>query len=313
MELLAKYQNGILIGDYMKLLAKYQNGNLTTKLYEDGTRIRETDDDEFYPAFAENVDVQVSNRCDHGCPMCYANCTPDGAFGKLRGWKFLDTLHPGTEMAINLNFPMDPNLIDFLRTVKSKGVFPNVTINQDHFIKYEHIIQQLYDEELIYGLGVSLTNPNYEFVTKIKKYPNAVIHVINGIFTQEDFNLLFGAGLKILILGYKYIGRGIQYKQADNLLIERNQRWLRNNLKMVINLFNVVSFDNLALEQLNVRRLLTDNQWKEFYSGDDGTFTFFINLVDGYFAKNSLSEKHYPIGDYSMDEMFEIIKQETMK
>ena len=70
-----------------------------------------------------------------------------------------------------------------------------------------------------------------------------------------------------------------------------------------------MSFDNLALEQLNVRRLLTDEQWNEFYSGDDGTFTFFINLVDGYFAKNSLSLVKYPIGDLSMDEMFDTIRK----
>ena len=77
----------------MKPIAKYQNGNLTTTLYSDGTRIRETEDDFFEPSFAENVDVHVSNRCDNGCEMCYANCTVNGKFGKLSGWKFLDTLH----------------------------------------------------------------------------------------------------------------------------------------------------------------------------------------------------------------------------
>lgn len=291
----------------MELLAKYQNGNLVTELYSDGTRIRTTDDDEFCPAFAENVDVQVSNRCDHACPMCYANCTIDGAFGKLSGWKFLDTLHSGTEMAVNLNFPMADNFIDFLRTIKSKGVFPNVTINQDHFMQHEDIIQQLYDEELIYGLGVSLTHPTTEFIERIKKYPNAVIHVINGIVTKEQFDILKDNNLKILILGYKDIGRGIQYKQTDNSLIQSKKDWLYQNLEEVTHMFKVVSFDNLGLEQLDVRRLLSDREWERFYGGDDGTFTFFINLVEGYFAKNSLSEIHYPIGDYSIDEMFKII------
>lgn len=291
----------------MELLAKYQNGNLVTELYSDGTRIRTTDDDEFCPAFAENVDVQVSNRCDHACPMCYANCTIDGAFGKLSGWKFLDTLHSGTEMAVNLNFPMADDFIDFLRTIKSKGVFPNVTINQDHFMQHEDIIQQLYDEELIYGLGVSLTHPTTEFIERIKKYPNAVIHVINGIVTKEQFDILKDNNLKILILGYKDVGRGIQYKQTDNSLIQSKKDWLYQNLEEVTHMFKVVSFDNLGLEQLDVHRLLSDREWERFYGGDDGTFTFFINLVEGYFAKNSLSEMHYPIGDYSIDEMFKII------
>ena len=296
-----------------KLLAKYKNGNLITELYSDGTRIRTTDDDEFHPAFAENVDVQVSNRCNHGCPMCYANCTPDGAFGKLDGWRFLDSLHPGTEMAVNLNFPMADNFMDFLRTVKSKGVFPNVTINQDHFMQHEDIIKQLYDEELIYGLGVSLTEPTPEFIERIKKYPNAVIHVINGIFNIDQFYTLQENDLKLLILGYKDIGRGVQYKQTDSRDIQRNQEWLHDCLPLVALRFKVVSFDNLAIEQLNVGRLLTKKQWDKFYSGNDGSFTFFINLVDGYFAKNSLSEIHYEIGDKTMDEMFEVIRNEYDK
>ena len=90
----------------MKQIARYQNGNLTTTLWDDGTRERFTMDDEFKPAFAENVDVHTSNRCDNGCAMCYANCTKDGEFGKLSGWNFLKTLHKGTEMALNLNFPI---------------------------------------------------------------------------------------------------------------------------------------------------------------------------------------------------------------
>ena len=292
----------------MKRLTKYQNGNLVTELFSDGTRIRTTMDDEFYPVFAENVDVQVSNRCDHGCPMCYANCTKNGAFGKLTGWKFLDTLHPGTEMAVNLNFPMANDLIDFLRHVRSKGVFPNVTINQDHFIQHEDVIQKLYKEKLIYGLGVSLTNPTEEFIEKIKRYPNAVIHVINGIFSVNQYDMLKDNGLKILILGYKEIGRGVDYKHENYKSVIEKDLWLSIDIPDLIKHFKVVSFDNLALEQLDVRRLLSDDEWNEFYGGDDGTFTFFINLVDGYFAKNSLSDIHYPIGDKTMDEMFKVIQ-----
>lgn len=294
----------------MKLLAKYQNGNLITELYDDGTRIRTTEDDEFQPAFAENVDVQTSNRCDHGCPMCYANCSKDGAFGKLSGWKFLETLHPGTEMAVNLNFPMADDFIDFLRYVKSKGVFPNVTINQDHLMSHENIIKQLYDEELIYGLGVSLTNPTKEFISLIQKYPNAVIHVINGLFTVEQYRILKDNNLKILVLGFKDVGKGVQYHLNVKDKIQKNQKWLCSSLPEVIKHFEVVSFDNLGVEQLNVRRLLNKEQWEEFYGGDDGLISFFINLVEGYFSKNSLSKVRYPIGDLSMDEMFDVIRKD---
>ena len=295
----------------MKLLAKYQNGNLITELYDNGTRIRTTDDDEFIPSFAENVDVHTSDRCNNGCGMCYANCTPNGKFGKLSGWHFLETLHPGTEMALNLNFPMPDDFFDLLRYLKSQGIITNVTINQNHFDMHEDVIQQMYDEELIHGLGVSLTFPNRSFVERIQKYPNAVIHVINGIFKKHDYQILKDNNLKILILGYKNIGRGIEYRASSIIgaTIINNHEWLYDTLPEVIKHFKVTSFDNLALEQLNVRRLLTDEKWNEFYGGDDGTFTFAINLVDGYFAKNSMSPIHYPIGDLSIDEMFEIINR----
>ena len=292
----------------MKLLAKYQNGNFTTKIYDDGTRIRETEDDDFNPSFAENVDVHTSDRCNNGCPMCYSNCTPNGKFGKLSGWKFLETLHPGTEMALNLNFPMPDDFFDLLRYLKSQGIITNVTINQNHFDIHEDVIQQMYDEELIYGLGVSLTNPSRDFVERIQKYPNAVIHVINGIFSEHDYQILKDSNLKILILGYKDVGRGVDYHDKEDFNIKNNQQWLYDNLGEITNHFKVISFDNLALEQLEVRRLLTDEQWEEFYGGDDGFITFFINLVDGYFAKNSLSSIHYPIGELNVDECFDIIK-----
>lgn len=291
----------------MKQIARYKNGNLTTTLWDDGTRERFTMDDTFYPSFAENVDVHTSNRCDNGCAMCYANCTKDGEFGKLSGWHFLETLHKGTEMALNLNFPMADDFWDLLRYLKTQGIITNVTVNQNHFMKYGNVIEQMYNEGLIRAIGVSLTTPTPKFIEQIKKYPNAVIHVINGLFTESQYEMLKDNDLKVLILGYKDVGRGVEYHKTENPYIDKNQKWLYNNLKDMVHHFKVLSFDNLSLNQLEVRRLLTDEQWDEFYGGDDGTFTFFINLVEGYFSKNSLSEVKYPIGDLSMDEMFKII------
>ena len=75
--------------------------------------------------------------------------------------------------------------------------------------------------------------------------------------------------------------------------------------------FDVVSFDNLALEQLHMRDKLSDEDWEMFYAGDDGTVTFYIDLVNGTFARSSLSEIHYPIGNKTVDEMFQVIRNEV--
>ena len=88
-------------------------------------------------------------------------------------------------------------------------------------------------------------------------------------------------------------------------------KYLEGGLDEVINGFKVVSFDNLAIEQLHIKDRLSDKEWEMFYGGDDGTVTFFIDLVKGVFARNSLSQITYPIGDKSIDEMFDIIKKEV--
>ena len=51
----------------MELLGRYKNGNFVTTILSDGTKIRETKDDEFIPSFAENMDVKICNYCDMGC------------------------------------------------------------------------------------------------------------------------------------------------------------------------------------------------------------------------------------------------------
>ena len=42
--------------------------------------------------------------------------------------------------------------------------------------------------------------------------------------------------------------------------------------------------------------------------GNDGQFTFYIDMVENKFAKNSLSTYTYTIDDKTIDEMFNIIK-----
>lgn len=300
----------------MKKIATYKNGNTYTTLYEDGTKEHFTLDDEFDFSFSESCDVQISQCCDNGCEWCYYGCSPTGKHGKLTGWKFFETMHPYTEIAINLQSPVPPEIIPFLTEMRNRNVIVNITVNQNHFMDDSMLalICHLERHGLIKGIGVSLTNPRQDdFIDTIKEFPNAVIHIIAGITSWDDIQYLMGCDLKLLILGYKQTGRGEKYfnNLGNCLSIISNVSWLANNLDDVFNGFKVVSFDNLAIEQLGVKERLSEKEWENFYGGDDGTVTFFIDLVKGVFARNSLSQITYPIGDKSIDEMFEVIKKEV--
>lgn len=299
----------------MKELAQYQNGNTMTTIYDDGTKIHITDDDDFRFQYSESCDIQISQCCDNGCEFCYAGCSPTGKHGDLTSWRFLHTMHPYTEIAINLQFPTPPDLMEFLYTMKAQNVFVNATINQRHFMsEYGHqFVRFLVKMGLIKGIGISLTDPTQEgFIEAVKEFPNAVIHVIAGVVKQNDIKYLMDKDLKLLILGYKHKGRGDKYYQDHMYNIESEIYFLERNVAELANHFEVVCFDNLAITQLNMRDKFSDEDWEKFYAGDDGTVTFYIDLVSGTFARSSLSDIHYSIGDKSIDEMFQIIREEVM-
>lgn len=293
----------------MNIIGKYKNGNYVVTLLSDGTKIRETEEDEFTPSFAENCDVKITDKCDGGCPFCYEGCTSNGKHGDILNYKFLDTLHSYTELAINGNDLSHPDLVPFMHKMKEKKIILNMTVNQIHFERHFNIIKEWIDEGLIYGLGVSLKEPTDKFINMITQFPNAVIHVINGVVSVCDLSILAGHNLKVLILGYKNLRRGESYYEQNDDIVNALQEDLNKYLfPEIINKswFKVVSFDNLAIKQLHVQEHLPKEQWEEFYMGDDGNYTFYIDMVDGTFGKNSLATERYPIMD-SIDEMFQKI------
>lgn len=293
----------------MGLLGRYKNGNFVTTILSDGTKIRETEDDEFIPLFAENMDVKICNYCDIGCKFCHEGSSLYGKFGDILNEKFIDTLHPYQEIAIGGgDATSHPDLIPFLQKLKERKVIANMTVNQIHFEKKYELIKKLVDKKLIYGLGVSLVNPTKHFIELIKQYPNAVIHVINGVLKPSDIKALENNNLKMLILGYKHLRRGNEYFEEEQNDIETKQQWLYENLEDIIQKFKVVSFDNLAIEQMDVKRLLTQEEWDEFYMGDDGKVTYYVDMVERKFAQSSTApfNKRYDLLD-SVDDMFKVI------
>lgn len=297
----------------MELLGAYKNGNYRTLILSDGTKIRKTNDDEFIPDFAENMDIKITNCCDRNCLMCHEGSIPDGKHGDIMNEKFIDTLHPYQEVAIGGgDITTHPDLIPFLQKLKERKVIANITVNQIHFEQKQDLIKRLVNEKLIYGLGVSLVNPTEKFISLIKQYPNAVIHVINGILKPSDIEALGNNNLKMLILGYKQLRRGTDWYTEDHENIVVRQMWLKENICNIYDKFKVVSFDNLAIEQLNMRRFFTDKEWEEFYMGDDGKFTYYIDMVERKFAKSSTApmDKRYDLID-STDEMFRRIVTEN--
>lgn len=290
---------------------KYKNGNHFVYINDkNGTKIRETIDKnatEFISDFADSVDFKITNKCFNNCPFCHEKSTSNGKEGCIDNWKFLDTLHPYTEMAIGggdiLTFS---KLYELLELLKSKNIYANITVSQNNI--FDNKIDYLVEHELVKGIGVSLYGYRKDDIARIKSLPNTVIHLINGVTACEaSFHQLADKDLKILILGYKTFGRGIDFVK-DSPWIQDNMNWVEKNIEDYMMKFKVVSFDNLAVEQLKLKDKLTEKQWELFYGGDDGTHTFYIDGVNKQFAKSSTSTERFDLLD-NIDDMFNIIRQ----
>ena len=292
-----------------ELLGQYQNGNYEVRIYEDGTKIRENDLDFLEADFPESMDCKITNRCPMGCPMCHEQSTPNGDHGDIMHAKFIDKLRAGTEMAIGGGaVTSHPDLVPFLKKLKDIGVIPSITVHQKEFIGNFNLIDMLVKEKLIYGLGISFSSFDDEFWNKvIKNNPNVVVHLIAGIHGGDVFDYFAKKNAKILVLGYKDFGRGHILLEKANSLIKAQLNWLKTNLKSIMHHYKVISFDNLAIEQLDIKSILTQSEWNEFYQGDDGTHTMYVDLVKKQFAKTSTSTERHPLLS-NIDDMFKIVR-----
>lgn len=300
----------------------YINGNYKVSIdLETGTKVRETLDPnaiEFIPSTVESFDLKITNRCTGtNCAFCHENSGPNGNQADLFTPSFLEKLHPYAEIAVGGGNPLEhPDLKKFLQLCKERRFIPSMTVNQIHFEKNFDFIKNLVDEKLIYGLGVSLNNVNKNLVEKLKEIPNAVVHIINGIVTEEQLKQMRDLGVrKILILGYKIFRRGEALYSRESEKIETKENALKKLLPQILKeqWFEVVSFDNLALKQLDVKSLLSEEQWNRFFMGDDGlegkqtSASLFVDLVERKFAKNSCSKERFELLP-TIEEMYDVLR-----
>lgn len=306
----------------MSILGQYQNGNYSVKILSDGTKIRENDLDFFDAEFPESMDIKITNACDMGCPMCHEDARPDGKHGNILNLPFLDSLHEFTELAIGGGNPLShPNFIPFLHLLKERKLIANVTVNEVHFLKNIPFLLELTEQGFIYGLGISYTGGDrestYRFADEASKFPNAVIHIINGIVSMEQMSWLSERNreLKILILGYKDFRRGADHHVKVGQIVDNKMHDMYEYLPQIITngWFKTVSFDNLAIFQLDVKRLMSEEEWKIFYMGDDGrdgelsSASMYVDAVSGQFARNSCSTERFPVTK-NITEMFQFLK-----
>jgi organic radical activating enzyme len=291
------------------ILNKYENGNTRVTIYSDGTKVREYKDAP-KPVFPESIDLKITNYCDlsNYCKWCHENSNKKGNHANLEDYEFLLTqLPPGVELAIGGGNPLShPNLRPFLELAKRNGIICNMTVNELHLKTFKDELTYLVKNDLIKGLGITYSGKHkkeLEYFSKLTD--NLVFHVIMGVHELSCLDEIEKYSQKVLILGYKEFRKGKTFHSKE--VEDKKYLWyirLPLYFKRMI-----LSFDNLAIKQLNLKRWLTDESWEEFYMGDDSTFTFYVDAVENKYAGSSTHKERYDVSQ-NIQKMFAHVRKE---
>lgn len=296
---------------------RYKNGNADVWLdLRDGTRIIEYPDNE--PLTLQtplNIDIRVSTQCPYGynvetqkstCAFCHESALVDGQechYGVLQQVLMDAKLPRGTEIALGVN-QVTEDLVQFVKNLWKLGLVVNITMNERYITEFGDTgLKQMLP--YVFGLGISyrslqgcLSLPDW-----IADYPHTVIHVINGIDDFDDIKELGIKYHKLLVLGEKDFGFN---RGKVDLSTEEHKQW-KSNIMQLTEIFDIVSFDNLGLQQLEIRGKITDEEYKSFYQGEH---SMYINAVEQYFAPSSRTRnniKHF--GETDLRSYFQFCEQ----
>lgn len=295
---------------------QYQNGNSIVNLFDDGTRVIHYED-ELNLEFPLNIDIRVSSKCAFGynpktnkafCDFCHESARTDGDECDYNDLKEkLKGLPKGIELAIGAN-NITNNLYTFILWCDTQDYIVNLTINQGHLKRDSDSLKSLINNQFIKGLGVSYRSSlKWDVPQFILDYDHTVFHVIAGIDSVYDVMELSNKSVKkVLVLGEKNFG----FNQGKvDLKTKKHKEWFWFISKL-FPIFDIVSFDNLALGQMNIKRFFSDESWSVFNQGEH---SFYLNAVDKYFAPSSRSNDKTNWENVTVAEYFKTIEKNVRR
>lgn len=309
----------------MQILHEYKNGNTNVSIFDDGTLVRTFDDDKNVVVdFPSSMDVKITNFCSPTednpiCSYCHEKSGLSGRHANIN--KLLDViscLPQGVEQAIGGGAPIShPEIITYLQELRNRGIIPNITVNQKHLKQDKEKLINIITNKLAFGIGISYSDQKYlkDIEPIIEASNNVVFHVIMGINNINDIDVLYqfcsklNKPCKILVLGYKNYGFGINHLLKNPQIEDNKYQWYIKLASYFKKKNMTISFDNLAIDQLNLKRYFTDDGWNKFFMGYDGVHTMYVDAVNQQYAKSSTSSNRASFNDMSLLQFFKTLSK----
>lgn len=304
-------------GNYQVIVSRANNG---TQVY-----IPLRVDEDLVSDFPDSIDLKITNKCSNGCKFCHESSTSDGKHFNLEKTCTMLSKLPKKPIEIAIGggniFEVWDDFFELVKFIYSHNMRPRFTVNVIDLLKKENIekinsLPDLVSRSGRFGIGISIPNLkplmtlidlqleeiNGSSSTK-GYYANfwgrgfiKVFHIILGVFPVNEFDKLLKLAreeiFSVLILGYKQFGR------AENESLPDMSDW-KSEIKKALNKFNrssniplvTVGFDNLAVEQLELKDMVESKTWESVYLGQDFSHSMYVDAVEETFAPTSRSNK----------------------
>lgn len=256
------------------------------------------------------LELKVSDKSNVGCRYCHEDSTFVGDIAHFEQ-AFIDTLEAGTELTITgKNIFENPYLEDFLKICQQREMSCSIIIEQAALNDYGWVVEKWVDKGLIGGIAITFNGHSDELLemlntSSLKNHKeNVVIQVVYGMQSYTSLKSFFNQDLKLRILGCQ------EFEQAKdcNVKMTYKQELFYTNLPNMMRAFKEVSFDSLAIKQLDIKRLFISDEW-ETGQLEENEVTLYIDMVKGEFASSAQSEKRYPILS-DIEEMVKKVRSE---
>ena len=263
----------------------YTNGTYQVKQYQDGTKILIDPSNEFEAEFPDNIDVKITDYCDVGCKFCYENSRITGKHcNSAVLLEKLSKLPSGIEVTLGGGNPVShPDIERIISTLKEQGKFISMTVNENSLgMMQKDLDLRALGISPISGIDREVIDFNYHDIP-------IVFHFIMGVHPIKQVERYLKSGKKVLILGYKSLGRG------KNMLPSDLEEWSKGLKRLKFRLVEGrefpdttrISLDNLAIRQANFKKSFTAKEWDTFYLGEDGFCSMYIDAVSGTYSESS--------------------------
>lgn len=266
----------------MSLVKSYRNGTYRVQINtETGTKYF-FGDDLSGPEFPDSIDLKITDHCLRNCPFCYEGSSFNGNHARVGIIKEIFSCLPEKpiEVAIGGGDPLDhPGLREIINFLADRGHIVNMTIS------IHDLGQIIPGVSRISGLGISLGSikpseiPHSADVPAVKQI---VWHAIAGITPLDTISELLDRDERVLVLGYKNMGRGRREKLPDLRPYEIFFKSRIHSGKP-----GIMSFDELGVKQLLLSGTLLQNQWDLVWLGPEFSHSMFIDAVVGKFYPSS--------------------------